>query len=37
MGSGEETILRKEASKRIELAQDSDWYDQEITVKNGWL
>lgn len=35
MGSGEETILRKEASKRIELAQDSDWYDQEITVKNA--
>ncbi len=30
-----ETILKKAASTRTELAHDSDWYDQEVTLKNA--
>ena len=34
-GHGAETVLVKEASARAPLSQDSDWYDQEITLKNA--
>jgi len=33
LGSGPETILTKIASETIKLADDSDWYDQEITLE----
>lgn len=33
LGSGEESVLTRIPSSRIELADDSDWYDQEITLK----
>ncbi len=33
-GSGEESILTKIASETVPLADDSDWYDQEITIKD---
>jgi nitrous oxidase accessory protein NosD len=32
IGSGAETVLRKAASVSTLLAEDSDWYDQEITL-----
>ncbi len=32
-GSGAESILTKIASETVPLADDSDWYDQEITLK----
>lgn len=32
LGSGPESIITKAASVRVKLAQDSDWYDQEITL-----
>lgn len=32
VGSGAETILTKGPSETIDLADDSDWYDQEITL-----
>ena len=32
IGSGPETILTKGPSETIDLADDSDWYDQEITL-----
>lgn len=32
-GSGEESVITKIASESVELADDSDWYDQEITLK----
>lgn len=35
LGSGEESVITKIASDRIELANDSDWYDQEITLKKA--
>ena len=35
LGSGPETIITKHASETIEFAEDSDWYDQEITLKNA--
>jgi len=35
MGSGAETIITKIASEALEFADDSDWYDQEITLKNA--
>lgn len=36
VGSGAETILTKGPSESIDLAEDSDWYDQEITLaKSG--
>ena len=31
-GSGSESVLTKIASQQVELAADSDWYDQEITL-----
>ena len=34
-GHGNQTVLVKEASVRATLAEDSDWYDQEITLKNA--
>ena len=35
LGSGDESVITKIASERIELADDSDWYDQEITLKQA--
>ena len=32
-GSGADSIITKIPSERIELADDSDWYDQEVTLK----
>ena len=32
LGSGPDSVITKSASIRIPLAQDSDWYDQEITL-----
>lgn len=32
VGSGAETILTKGPSETVELGDDSDWYDQEITL-----
>ena len=32
LGSGQDSIITKIASETIELADDSDWYDQEITL-----
>lgn len=34
LGSGAQTVLVKEASATTTLAEDSDWYDQEITLVN---
>lgn len=34
-GSGEDTVIIKEASVETTLAADSDWYDQEITLENA--
>ena len=34
LGSGKESVLSKAASKTVALAEDSDWYDQEITLKD---
>jgi len=31
-GSGPETVITKIASQTIKLSEDSDWYDQEITL-----
>ncbi|MEX0585086.1 MAG: hypothetical protein WD176_00480, partial [Pirellulales bacterium] len=35
LGSGPETVITKIASESIEFADDSDWYDQEITLKSA--
>ncbi|MDB6037322.1 MAG: Pectate lyase superfamily protein [Verrucomicrobiales bacterium] len=35
LGNGSETILIKEPSTTTLLAEDSDWYDQEITLKDS--
>ncbi len=35
LGSGTESVLKKEASVTAKLADDSDWYDQEVTLANG--
>lgn len=35
LGHGAETVLMKEPSVSTPLAEDSDWYDQEITLKNA--
>jgi hypothetical protein len=35
LGSGAETVLAKEASAATKLAEDSDWYDQEITLADA--
>lgn len=32
LGSGPESVITKIASETVELAADSDWYDQEITL-----
>lgn len=35
LGSGPETVLFKEPSVETALSEDSDWYDQEITLENA--
>lgn len=35
LGSGAESILTKIASETADLAADSDWYDQEVTLQNA--
>jgi hypothetical protein len=35
IGSGADTVLLKEPSVSTPLAEDSDWYDQEITLENA--
>lgn len=35
LGSGPETVLIKEPSVSTQLAADSDWFDQEITLADG--
>lgn len=35
LGSGQETVLIKEPCVTTKLAEDSDWYDQEITLANA--
>ena len=35
IGSGTDTILIKEASVSAKLVEDSDWFDQEITLADG--
>ncbi|WP_417382734.1 right-handed parallel beta-helix repeat-containing protein [Gimesia sp.] len=34
-GSGPETIITKGASETVALSEDSDWYDQEITLEKS--
>jgi hypothetical protein len=34
-GSGDDSIITKEASTLARLAQDADWFDQEITLVNA--
>lgn len=34
-GSGPETVITKIASETVALVDDSDWYDQEITLPEG--
>ncbi|NNE93016.1 MAG: right-handed parallel beta-helix repeat-containing protein [Verrucomicrobiales bacterium] len=35
LGSGEDSVLKKEASVKTKLKADSDWFDQEITLENA--
>lgn len=35
LGSGAESIITKIPSESVELAADSDWYDQEVTLENA--
>lgn len=35
LGSGPETVCKKEPGGRSELVENSDWYDREITLKDG--
>lgn len=35
LGSGDDTVLRKEPMTASKLAADSDWYDQEITLADA--
>ncbi|MED5447248.1 MAG: right-handed parallel beta-helix repeat-containing protein [Planctomycetota bacterium] len=35
LGSGADSVLTKGASHSVALADDSDWYDQEVTVASG--
>jgi hypothetical protein len=35
VGAGEDTVLIKEPSVTVRLAEDSDWYDQEVTVTDA--
>lgn len=34
IGSGPETVIRKAPSRTVKLAEDSDWYDREITLED---
>lgn len=35
LGSGDDSVLIKEPSSSTKLAEDSDWFDQEITLANA--
>jgi Right handed beta helix region len=35
LGSGADSILTKIASESVELSEDSDWYDQEVTLQES--
>ena len=35
LGSGADSVLKKEESVKVKLSDDSDWYDQEITLENA--
>jgi len=35
LGSGDETVIKKNESRVAKIVDDSDWYDQEITLANG--
>jgi hypothetical protein len=35
LGTGPESIVTKIASQSVDLSEDSDWYDQEITLVDG--
>lgn len=35
LGSGPETVITRIPSERIAVADDSNWFDQEITLKSG--
>lgn len=35
VGSGADSIITKNPSTTVALSDDSDWYDQEVTVKDG--
>jgi Right handed beta helix region len=35
LGSGPETVLTKEPSTTVKLAESSDWYDQEVTLADA--
>lgn len=35
LGSGPESVLTKIPSRSVSLAEDSDWYDQEITLRDA--
>jgi hypothetical protein len=35
LGSGADTVLVKEDSRTTKLAEDSDWYDQEVTLRDA--
>ncbi|MFP6764037.1 MAG: right-handed parallel beta-helix repeat-containing protein [Planctomycetaceae bacterium] len=35
LGSGKETIITKAASESVSISEDSDWYDQEITLNDA--
>jgi hypothetical protein len=35
LGSGADSVITKIASTTVELADDSDWYDQEITLRDA--
>ena len=35
VGSGDDTVITKHASHTANIVDDSDWYDQEITLKSG--
>ena len=35
LGSGQDSVITKHASHSAKISEDSDWYDQEITLENG--
>lgn len=35
VGSGADSIITRIPSEQVELANDSDWYDQEVTLRNA--